>query len=88
MSGSDVSVSLVIPTWRGAEHISLLLQSLWRQTLCPLEVILIDSSSTDGTEQIASDAGCIVKVVPKTSSTTAGPEIWEQVWPGAKSWFS
>ncbi len=67
MSGSDVSVSVVIPTWRGAEHISLLLQSLWRQTLCPAEVIVIDSSSTDDTASIAAEAGCTVEVIPKAA---------------------
>lgn len=66
------NISVVLPTYRAAPYLRPWLEAISQQTLCPLEVIVIDSSSTDGTEQIASNAGCIVKVVPKTEFNHGG----------------
>lgn len=49
-------VSVVVPTWNEAEYLPHLLESLRRQTVPPLEVIVADSGSTDGTQQVAGDA--------------------------------
>jgi len=43
------SVSVVIPTWNGRAMLDLALVSLERQSLAPLEVIVVDNGSTDGT---------------------------------------
>jgi GT2 family glycosyltransferase len=43
------SVSVVIPTWNGRAMLDLALASLERQSLAPLEVIVVDNGSTDGT---------------------------------------
>ena len=44
-----MSVSVVIPTWNGSALLDLALASLERQRLAPLEVIVVDNGSTDGT---------------------------------------
>jgi rhamnosyltransferase len=59
------AVSVVIPTYQAEKHLPALLQSLRGQTLPPHEVILVDSSSTDHTVEIARDAGCIVILIAK-----------------------
>ena len=41
-------VSVIIPNWNGAEHLPTCLESLKRQTLAGLEVIVVDNGSTDG----------------------------------------
>jgi len=46
------SVSVVVPVLNGAETISRLLNSLMKQARAPVEVIVVDGGSTDGTQQI------------------------------------
>ncbi|MCC6346253.1 MAG: glycosyltransferase [Nitrospirales bacterium] len=53
-------VSVVIPTLNAGISLRPLLDSLRRQTI-PLEIVVVDSSSDDGTPEIA--ASCAVKVV-------------------------
>jgi GT2 family glycosyltransferase len=43
------TVSVVIPTWNGRAWLDVVLGSLERQTLAPLEVVVVDNGSTDGT---------------------------------------
>lgn len=49
-------ISVVIPTWNGARHLPVCLTALRRQTLPPLEVILVDNASTDGTRELVAEA--------------------------------
>jgi GT2 family glycosyltransferase len=46
-----VAVSVVIPTWNGRTMLDVALESLERQSLAPLEVIVVDNGSTDGTAE-------------------------------------
>jgi GT2 family glycosyltransferase len=46
-----VAVSVVIPTWNGRAMLDVALESLERQRLAPLEVIVVDNGSTDGTAE-------------------------------------
>jgi GT2 family glycosyltransferase len=41
------TISIVIPNWNGITHLTLCLPSIARQTLQPIETILIDNGSTD-----------------------------------------
>jgi len=43
------TVSVVIPTWNGRTLLDVALASIERQSLAPLEVIVVDNGSTDGT---------------------------------------
>ena len=55
--GQAVSVSVVIPTWNGLALLDVALVSLERQRLAPLEVIVVDNGSTDGTAVPLRSAG-------------------------------
>ena len=53
-------VSVVVPTLDEARYLPRLLESLRRQTVAVLEVIVADSGSTDGTREVAAAAGATV----------------------------
>lgn len=46
----SVAVSVIIPTWNGRHHFEVCLGSLRDQTFSDFEVIVVDNSSTDGTQ--------------------------------------
>jgi len=58
-------ISLIIPTLNGAGHLPGLIDSLRRQTVKGLEVIVIDSDSDDGTDKLAASLGCIVQRITR-----------------------
>jgi GT2 family glycosyltransferase len=45
-------VSVVIPNWNGAEHLPTCLDSLRRQTVRDIEIIVVDNGSTDGSLEL------------------------------------
>lgn len=51
MSGSSVPVSVVVPCFRCAHTIGRALTSVLKQTALPIEVILVDDASGDGTRE-------------------------------------
>jgi rhamnosyltransferase len=59
-------VSIIIPTRNGAQQLRELLAALQLQTLAPDEIIVIDSSSTDGTVAVARQYGAHVKVIEQS----------------------
>ncbi len=50
-------ISVIVPTWNEAKYLPALLESLRGQTLPPQEVLVADSGSTDGTQELARAAG-------------------------------
>lgn len=58
--------SVIIPTLNAEASISTLLLSLKKQ-IVPYEIIIIDSSSTDTTSELARSFGATVLVIPKES---------------------
>jgi len=54
-------VSVVVPARNERDRIGLLLESLLHQTKPPLEIIVVDNGSTDGTAEVARSYG--VKVI-------------------------
>lgn len=58
---------LIVPTLNASRYIEKLLE-----TLNPLETIIIDSSSTDNTVQIAQSLGARVEVIPQTEFDHGG----------------
>jgi len=64
-------ISVIIPTYNAAKQLEKLLASLRQQTL-PCEIIVIDSSSTDGTPKIAEQYGALVKTIDKDTFDHGG----------------
>jgi cellulose synthase/poly-beta-1,6-N-acetylglucosamine synthase-like glycosyltransferase len=56
---SCASVSVIIPTFNGGSGLAPTIASLRRQTLVPLEIIVVDDGSTDETRAIAERARAI-----------------------------
>jgi hypothetical protein len=67
MSAPDVRISVVIASYNGAQHILEQLTSIAGQTLAPLEIILSDDGSGDGTvsrvREFASDSAVPVVII-------------------------
>ncbi|RDI76260.1 putative glycosyltransferase [Gaiella occulta] len=57
------ATTVVIPSWNGADLLADCLAALWRQTLPPGEVIVIDNGSTDGTAAMLAEAFPEVRLV-------------------------
>lgn len=64
-------ISVIIPTYNAVNDLEKLLASLRQQTI-PCEIIVIDSSSTDGTPRIAEEYGATVKAVGKEAFDHGG----------------
>ena len=52
----NVSVSVIIPTFNGGSGLDPTIASLQRQTLRPVEIIVVDDGSTDETRAVAERA--------------------------------
>ncbi len=63
------SCSVVIRAYNEAAHIGRLLEGLFRQTLHDVEIILVDSGSTDSTVDLAAAAGADVLHIPPAEFT-------------------
>ena len=76
MSGTNADVSVIIPAWRAVGTIRRALESVAAQTLAPLEVIVVDDGSDDGTfdaaRACASAMGPIRLVVERQDNRGAG----------------
>ncbi|MGB0385256.1 MAG: glycosyltransferase family 2 protein [Ardenticatenaceae bacterium] len=49
---SQCLVSVIIPAWNGHEHLESCLSALLRQSYSPLEVIVVDNASSDGSADL------------------------------------
>jgi cellulose synthase/poly-beta-1,6-N-acetylglucosamine synthase-like glycosyltransferase len=56
MPAGDASVSMIIPTFNGGSGLGPSIVSLQRQTLRPVEIIVVDDGSTDETRAVAERA--------------------------------
>jgi len=65
----DVSCSVVIPTLNNARTIRPLLASIRSQTYHPIETIVADGGSADGTQGIAHENGAIILPCPGKGDT-------------------
>jgi 4,4'-diaponeurosporenoate glycosyltransferase len=70
-----VRVSVVVPARNEADRLPDLLASLGRQSLVPVEVVVVDDGSTDATAEVAAAAGARVVEAPPV------PDGWT-----GKSW--
>jgi GT2 family glycosyltransferase len=51
------AIRVVVPSWRGRQHLETLLPSLAAQTLPPANVLIVDGNSNDGSSEIARQFG-------------------------------
>lgn len=65
----SISCSIVIRAYNEAQHLPRLLEGIRQQTLKDVEVILVDSGSTDATVQIAQEHGAKVVHIPAAEFT-------------------
>jgi len=61
-------VSVIIPVYNGEEFLSEAVESVQRQGYQPLEIIVVDDGSTDGTERIAAALKDVVRYVYQPNS--------------------
>lgn len=66
------SCDVVIPTWKGERYLTSLVEALRRQTHQPQRIIVIDSSSPDGTVALAGQLGCQTEVIPQAEFNHGG----------------
>lgn len=65
MPNDDIGVSICIPVYNGMDNLPELLDALRSQELVKLEIIAIDSTSSDGSwEYLCSQADLMVKQIP------------------------
>ncbi|RAK59321.1 hypothetical protein DJ021_05630 [Phenylobacterium hankyongense] len=63
----DVTVSVVVPTYNAGPEFHWLLRKLQgQQGLAGIEIVVVDSGSTDGTAELAERSGCKVVRIPNS----------------------
>ena len=67
------SVSVIIPTWQGAAYLAQTLPAIRAQGYPgAVEVVGIDSESTDQTVELLKQYGAVVQIIPKRTFTHGG----------------
>jgi rhamnosyltransferase len=72
MSKTKLRSSIIIPTLNAASLLAPLISVLREQSQKPLEIIVVDSSSDDGTADLAKKMGCLVDVIPQEAFDHGG----------------
>jgi rhamnosyltransferase len=72
MTSTPSSISIVIPTLNAARYLPEQIRALRQQILAPLEIIVIDSASTDDTVSIARALDCEVELIDRSTFDHGG----------------
>jgi glycosyltransferase involved in cell wall biosynthesis len=64
-------VSCIVPVYNGEAYIGEALDSILAQTWRPLEIIVVDDGSTDGSAAVAEAYGAIVRVIKQANAGCA-----------------
>lgn len=72
MTATTRGIAVIIPTWNGEAHLRRQLPALRAQRRQPTAIIVIDSSSRDGTAAIAEAHDCTVRVIPQREFNHGG----------------
>ena len=62
------TVSIIIPNWNGLAHLRICFDAIGRQTLQPLETIMVDNGSTDGSFEFVRKNYSHVKILGLSSN--------------------
>jgi len=68
---SELLVSAIVVNWNGARHLEMCLPSLLSQSYRPLEIIVVDNASTDGSEAVAQSFGVRWLSLPRNMGLAA-----------------
>lgn len=68
---SNPSVSVIIAVYNGAKFLAEAVGSIRQQSYKPIEIIIIDDGSTDGTAELASDLGDDVRYIYQSNNGPA-----------------
>lgn len=71
ISIKSLRCACIIPTYNGIKDLDRLLHSLDRQSI-DFDLFVVDSSSTDGTAELARAKGCILEVIPSSKFNHGG----------------
>jgi poly-beta-1,6-N-acetyl-D-glucosamine synthase len=71
-----VPVTVIVPAYNESATISETIKSLQEQTLKPVEIIVVDDGSTDGTGQVARSLGVNVLRPPVRTGSKAGAQTF------------
>jgi glycosyltransferase involved in cell wall biosynthesis len=69
---SEALVSCIMPTWNGERYLSQALDSVFAQTYRPIEVIVVDDGSTDGTRAVVEQDSRPIQLLSQPNS---GPVV-------------
>jgi len=69
---TDQGIAVVIPTWKGASYLTAHIAALRQQSVIPGTILVIDSSSPDGSAELARALGCQVEVIPQAEFNHGG----------------
>jgi len=69
MSQHEMNCSIVIRAYNEEKHIGRLLEGIRQQTIKDVEIILVDSGSTDGTVSVAESFGAQIVRIPSAEFT-------------------
>lgn len=65
-------VSIIIPAFNAEDYLALAINSALSQTYKPIEIIVVDDGSTDGTLEIANSFGAPVRVISQENRGCGG----------------
>lgn len=68
---SCLSISVIVPVYNGVRYLGEAIASIGRQDLAPLEIIVVDDGSTDGTAALVESLGAAVRGVWQPNSGPA-----------------
>ena len=71
MDGGAPLISVAIPVFNGEKYIRCAIESVLGQTYGPLEVIVVDDGSTDGTLDILAEFGDRIRVLKQAKQGSA-----------------
>lgn len=85
MRSQEKTVSVVIPTYNCREILRDCLESVRSQTYRPVELIVVDSCSTDGTRELAEQYATVLSFGGNAAHTTINARPFKQNWAHTKA---
>ncbi|MFD9425091.1 MULTISPECIES: glycosyltransferase family 2 protein [unclassified Streptomyces] len=75
MSRDHPTVSVIIPNYNYEKTLRACLESVYAQTLSPLDVVVVDDASTDNSRDIAREFPCVLVASPHNGGVSAARNL-------------